>query len=613
MGWMSKSIRNRLIVVLLLSVGLPMLVMSILSYTYSRNIVRDMMLRETQTLFDEGKHNIEFYFDIINRASLYVYRNQYREQHLSIMLTKTYNKDSERFFYDTLTSMKEFEEDILQVYLYLEGINRSYLLRNFMVSSEIREDGYTQWDKRAAYITKTHLSGDYSMNHMISIKEQVLTFQRNIYDIPTDNRIGQVSIDVDAGILERLCGNLSNNQELFYLIDREDGTVLYASDKTLVGQVAPEDLHLAVEASLAEGNNIFDRTTGNAKHIVVVNTIEKPYMSWMMVKEIPQKQLNGQLDRIFGMVFLMLIITTVIIVTVSVVNSYYFTRPINTLLSTIRRIRKGDLAVTTDAVRKDEFGELQYQFNDMMEAINEHIDKEYKLAIENTSNELKALQGQINSHFMNNILQSIGTESLKSGNTDVYELVVQLGNMMQYAMRNQQQLVNLEAEMNYCISYLKLQKHRFGDAFNYTVNLPDTMKQVKVPKLLLQPIVENCFVHGFKETKYMGEIRIDVVEEDGKGVISITDNGKGMESSRLAYLNDFLKRDQILENTGYSIGLKNVYKRVKFYYRESGTLVISSEEGEGTTVQLSIPMHMDLSQWEMIDHKEVSRETLNRG
>ncbi|MDF1617253.1 sensor histidine kinase [Petrocella sp. FN5] len=601
---MSKSIRRRLIIVLLVSVSLPMLIMSIMSYTNTRTIVRDMMLRETQTLFDEGKNHVVFYFDVINRASLYVYRNQIREQHLATMLKKDYDMESERFFYHTLTTMKEFEDAIVQVYMYLDDIQRSFLLRNYMVVSEENSDGYTENDSREAYIKGIHLNESYRMKHIINIKEEVITFHRNIYEVPLGKRIGQVSIDLNARILQELFGNLYSEDEYFYLVDRHDGIILYASESKLIGQAIDQKLYEKAERSFANGKKIFETNEGNNQGIVVVNTVEKPYMDLMMVKVIPQKKLNDKLNQILSLVFFILSLTTIIILVVSVLVSYYFTKPINELLDSIQKIRKGNLDTITHIIRDDEFGRLQYEFNDMMEAINNHIDIEYKLAIENTSNELKALQGQINSHFMNNILQSIGTESLKEGNLKVYELVVQLGQMMQYAMRNQHQIVELRDEVAYCVSYLKLQKHRFGDAFDYEISMENELEHIKVPKLLLQPIIENCFKHAFKETEKMGNIHVIIKLISGKANISILDNGSGIEADQLAELKEQIKSNCDINNAHYSIGLKNVYKRLKFYYKDRCDLFISSTKDQGTCVQLTIPTLVALDQWFMVEEKD---------
>lgn len=463
-----------------------------------------------------------------------------------------------------------------------------------MVNRET-EDGYTESDIKDVGISSIKTSDDFGFQHIIRTKEEVLSFYRNIYDLPTTKRIGQLNIDMNIRIFDKFFEDsyISDN-EIFYLVNLDDNQILFASDVALTGTKI--DIHLLNEArrQLRLGESSFEWRDNAFKGVSVATMLEKPYMKYLMIKLIPDATINAEINQLLLIILFIFGVTIVFVVGAAVFVSFSFTKPIHSLVGTISQVRAGNLDSLAYTEREDEFGVLQSHFNEMMVAINMHIDMEYKLVIENTSNKLKALQGQINSHFMNNILQSIGTEALKSQNKKVYQLIVRLAHMMQYSMRNQNQIVDIKEEMEYCRSYLELQKHRFGGELEYEIihKEPEVLC-VKVPKMVLQPIVENCFIHGLIEKNNMGHIEIEAHTEKHYAVITVIDNGNGMEPAQLMELNEQLKEERPFSEEG-SIGLANVYKRLFFYYQGAATLKVYPNVPKGLRVEIKIPLFVDV-------------------
>ena len=594
MNWIKKSIRRRLLVTFLLAIAVPLLISSTLIYVNTREVVQNEKIKEAEQLFKEGKKNIAFYFDLINKASLSIYMSKYSEKNMSTILKKEPDEETDAFVLQSLNTMYEFDDDIFQIYLYLEPIEQGYLFKDYLMSTKDMTDGYIRKNPQAAYITGMTDGTSYGISHLIKTVSPVISFHRNIYDIPSTKQSGQLVIDLKASVLNRLCETLYDPKvHEFYLINLEDQQVLFASDKSMIGTQMNGAMLSAAQAAISAGSNNFDWAGTDAPGICVADVIEKPYMKLLLIKQIPNKTIQKEVNDLVEVTLFIAGTTVLGILLVSITISYFYTKPINALLKTMEEVRLGNLEATIDITEEDEFGKLKHHFNEMLNSINEHIQVEYILGMENALNELRALQGQINSHFMNNILQAIGTEALKSGNVKVYRLIVRLGNMMQYSMHNQNQLVFLKDELEYCTNYLELQKHRFEGAFEYGLDVEEEVKSVRVPKVILQPIIENCFIHGLQETPQMGYIQVRCRRELDRLVIEVTDNGKGIDGDKLQELNAVFKavsEGEVQNETEGSIGLRNIGRRLWFYYKGQSRLTVCPNPIQGLMVRLEMPL-----------------------
>ncbi|WP_235182870.1 sensor histidine kinase [Gracilibacillus boraciitolerans] len=297
--------------------------------------------------------------------------------------------------------------------------------------------------------------------------------------------------------------------------------------------------------------------------IVYQRISEKLGGDWLLIKRLPYTSLYQSANEVglinigFGLIGLALVIMATFFV------SFKITSPIRVLVQSIQQIDKDNMQVPFKSLGNDEIGMLGDRFKQMIERINRLINRELKLEIENKANQLKVLQSQINPHFLYNALQSIGTLALKSNAPKVYALITQLSKIMRYGMDMKEDMVLLEKEVEYIKAYLLLNKERFDDQFQYNLEFdPDTL-DCKVPKMIIQPIVENYFKHGFLYTEeQVGQLTIKGEQVEDQLIISVKDNGKGMTAERIAEIN----RALIEDHTSNSIGLRNVYVRLKLNY-----------------------------------------------
>jgi two-component system sensor histidine kinase YesM len=262
--------------------------------------------------------------------------------------------------------------------------------------------------------------------------------------------------------------------------------------------------------------------------------------------------------------------------------AYAITQPINRLSEAMRSAQERNFDIRLPNRRKDEIGRLTDSFNDMIGRINTLVNEVYQEKLAQKNAEIKALQAQINPHFLYNTLDSINWMLLDRGDKDISDIVISLGSLMRYCIDAKAPLVALAEEFEYVASYLRIQKNRLEERLRYELELPHSVRKVLVPKFILQPLVENAILHGIEPQKKPGTIRIVAVDGGENVIIVIEDNGPGIPAEALAALNDHTEGEQ------RGIGLYNVDKRLRLYYGEEHRLTVQNTH-DGASIVLTIP------------------------
>lgn len=276
----------------------------------------------------------------------------------------------------------------------------------------------------------------------------------------------------------------------------------------------------------------------------------------------------------------------------SVVYSKAISRPIRDLSEEMKTITLNEYSGSTLESREDEIGILQDSFNHMISRNKELIAQQYQAKLEKRNAQLRALQAQINPHFMYNTLQVIGGMALEKDAPEVYSVTLALSDILRYSLNFSKEMVCLEEEVEYLKSYVMIQNERFGGKVQLKLELePDTRKCL-IPKLILQPLAENSFEHGLlnKAGDWLLTVESHITPE-GDLLICIKDNGIGFDSERLAQIREKIELDTVKAlNSGSHIGLANVHARIKLRSAKEGHGVsIDSSPETGTTVSVRMP------------------------
>lgn len=309
-----------------------------------------------------------------------------------------------------------------------------------------------------------------------------------------------------------------------------------------------------------------------------------------LVKTIPTKVATSIYKKTLLTQGFILLLTGIIIITVSVIIGRSLTKPMLKLTASMQDIQKwieSDELPISQVRSMDEIKVMEQSFHFMIMKIRSLIDQEYKQKIANQTAQLMALQAQINPHFMYNTLQMIGAMAVESDNEKIYKIITAFSSMMRYNMQLSKELVTLKDELNNVRHYLNIQQSRFERQIFVDFNIQEEVNQYLVPKLSLQPIVENCFIHGFKNNDGVWQIKIAAYVEKNQLMVVVKDNGIGLEAKQLSDLKALLKETEVSLLSEH-LGLSNIQSRIKLHFGNQYGVSISSLEKGGFSVLLKM-------------------------
>ena len=300
---------------------------------------------------------------------------------------------------------------------------------------------------------------------------------------------------------------------------------------------------------------------------------------------------NSQVYNSLNLFIALTVATTICLGVIYLIAIYFVikqvTNPLYKLQNEMNKIK--DLNYETKhsslAGGSKEIIQLEATFNDLMKRIRDLAGKLVEERDNQRKSELKALQNQINPHFLYNTLDSIIYMIDKGESQKAEQMIVALSKFFRISISRGKNIIPVKDEIEHVRNYLLIQKIRFGDQFNYTINVSSVLEGYYCMKLILQPIVENAIEHGLNDAQSGGRIDIKAYIDGEFIILEVTDNGYGISSEKLKEIEKSFQD----KNIHRGVGLQNVYQRIKIYYGEKGDIKIHSIEDEGTTISILIP------------------------
>ena len=322
---------------------------------------------------------------------------------------------------------------------------------------------------------------------------------------------------------------------------------------------------------------------------------EAAALGWTLISHIDQQEINKALreprNRVIMLTTLSLLVASVIIAWIS--RSFY--DRLNALSEHVNSlVQEGFNRQYTGPPGNDEIGTLIKAFNKMAVKIRSLIHDVYEAKLEQSrvnlekkQAELNALQSQMNPHFLYNTLESIRMRSVEKGEKETAEMIKRLTRSFQRLVRFRQEWVTVAEEISFIKDFLTIQQYRFGPEFQYTMEIEPAVLEKKIPKLVIQPFVENACLHGIEGIDRVGKVEIALCLREKKLYCMVKDNGIGISAEKLRHLWADIKGE---EPQAGNIAIRNIYQRLSLYYGADFDLVIDSREREGTTITLIIPV-----------------------
>jgi two-component system sensor histidine kinase YesM len=350
------------------------------------------------------------------------------------------------------------------------------------------------------------------------------------------------------------------------------------------------DTHSSFEEEATGGRFIYDDYALDSRY-VSFNTLSA-YSGLSVSIVIPTATLFSSAESFRQYTLIITVFLMLCIIVIALYLSHRIVKPVKALQKSTDEVRSGNFKVRTNIHSTDEIGSLARSFDMMVDKIEDLVQNIYISQIRNKQAQLEALQSQINPHFLHNTLESIRMKAVINGDPEVAKMIRDLGKLFRITLDRKSNVVLIRDELEHVRAYLDIQNIRYENRFDLQIDLNDSIANSSIIKLVFQPIVENSIIHGFENNKRSGVIKISGYTEGCNIVLSICDNGDGMDIGTLSALNHSLADTQAASTDAgehKSIGLRNISNRLILAYGAESALKIDSVTGAGTTVTLVIP------------------------
>lgn len=594
-----NSIRGRLMTFLVITILVPITCSIIISFQYTKNALKKDTIRENIKMMSQGKTNINSYLDMINNVSLQAYNNLQESRSLYGYLSSPQTYVSDKDIYFVLNNILQSSQGVQQIFLQSDHLPSDFLLTGGMLKRAPRNEAVltehllVPKNKTEPYVEPAHLLHDYgTKGYPYSPRIPVLTVHRPIYSAPLQRELGILSIDFNLETITNLLDMFyEDGNEEFYFMGNND-QVVYSSKTQLVGSRLNEQWLSRIQRSpVSEG--YWEWKRDGFRGIILFDKFNKFNQEWILVKRIPDTYLYENAKRTLLINSLVLSLFLVVVLIAAMFISVKLTNPIKELTKSIRKINLQKLNLQIDQKGTDEIGVLAGTIQSMVSTIDNLFMKELRLEIANKDNQLRALQAQINPHFIYNALQSIGAEALENDVPLIYSLATSLGKMMRYNMNTHDSVVILQREVQHIEAYIEIQQQRFKDKLRYDLHTDPAALRIHLPKMILQPIVENCFKHGFNDQSKVFEVTITIGKTNPTEVIIlIADNGAGMPMERINEMNRFMKEANDCA-ISERIGLFNVFTRLQLFFSGEAKMRLMPRHPVGLFVEIRIPCRLE--------------------
>lgn len=406
--------------------------------------------------------------------------------------------------------------------------------------------------------------------------QMVTLYHRIVSKEAKDQEIGICSISVSVSCFQDIMQNANiTSKGLVYLMS-ENGRLIASSSSTILQKMQRSGgiLSYGPEISMEK------KKEGQMEYYAVRRNVNGA--AWQMISMIPKSEYEDQYRILWLSAILMMGGMIVVIVMISYVLSGYYVGRLKKLKSEMAGLQNGNLNANLPLETEgDEIEEIYHNFNGMVQEVQRLMQEHYKLGKEVKMAEVRALQAQINPHFLYNTLDTIVWLVEGGMEQDAVDMITSLSVFFRTSLSKGKDIISLAEEERHTLSYLEIQQSRYRDIMEFEIRIPKELEGVMVPKLTLQPLAENALYHGIKNKRGKGKILIEGFDLGEDMMLRVTDNGQGMTPERLKEVQDAICTG---ERAGF--GLAAVSERIALYYGAGYGLRISSIEGEGTVIEV---------------------------
>lgn len=576
-----KSIQSVIFAVLSVLLLGAVIIITVISLSYTRQSVFENSSLYTQTIIQQMNQNIDSYIDYMENTSYLVSSNEDVQKYL---FGDTADSEARDRILSQFETILDSRSDILNLGIIAENgrmlINNGQHLTNQDLDIHSQE-WYTNAleGRESVYLTSSHVQ------HIISGERPwVITLSRGIRNKEMgtgQEKEGVFFIDLNYSAISELCDqSMVGNQGYAFIVDADGNIVYHPQQQQLYNELQTENIDLVMNA----GSDIVTWGDGINKKMYSISRSEKT--GWTVVDCVRVEELLRRSNEAQSIYVLVAMGLMAVALFFSRFVAKSITLPIQRLCDSMERVQEGDFSVSDIVVdSENEIGSLTKSFNVMTQRIHELMAQNIREQEAKRKSELKALQSQINPHFLYNTLDSIIWMAEGKKNEEVVLMTASLARLLRQSISNEDELVSIGQEIEYARGYLTIQKMRYKDKLEFRIEVEPSILNIRLIKLVLQPVIENAIYHGLKYKESRGLLLVKGFMKNGNAVLQVIDDGVGMDQETLDHIYEKHKVDY--HSNG--VGIYNVQKRLQLYYGNEYGIVYESKPGEGTTATITIP------------------------
>lgn len=409
--------------------------------------------------------------------------------------------------------------------------------------------------------------------------DDVFSLAKAVQDPETGEVLGVILLDIRHDIIQSSINGVTIGEKGFVFVMDQEDNIVYTPVNGIVYRVNPKWVKAMEPMSVQIQGGSYQ-----------IRSELSPYTGWRTVGVFSMDEVMSSVNTIVYILFTCVIISLVLVVIVSFKFSRTLTNPIFKLKRLMKQAESGDLTVRFNFEHNDEIGELGQSFNHMIARIDQLIQMVYVEQENKRTAEMKSLQEQIKPHFLYNTLDTISWMARDYDAEDIVRLVDALTNMFRIGLSHGKDIITVKEEITHVSNYLYIQKIRYKDKLNYVIHVDESLYAIEVPKLILQPLVENAIYHGVKAKRGGGTITITGVPEGENLVFTVQDDGAGMLQEKVEELNRRMSERSVLDEKK-SFGLFYIRERIQLCYGKGYGVHVESTLGEGTRVTITLPLY----------------------
>ena len=579
------SIRNKLFFIFLLLIAFPiflfLLVNSLISsregekqalYTASQVLAQTKSFLESKT--ESAKNSLVFLS--LNDTVQKIVNRKASEYKNNIGLWSVDALELEKVFFAVKNNT-----DIKKIHIYMNEGPAAILQSESIIS--IREHITSKWyntlitkNRQFQWYGEDTFPSPDDMDYIYAVRK--ITSINNIHEY-----IGAVRVDIPKVIFEEILNKITFTESTTSVLVNSDDQIICSSENFSM----PPDMFFEIISGIPETEDNQEYwntiTVNHEKMLVGMESIKNS--DWRIFLLVPYKdilRMNNKSRQ--QMIFIFLLIAPLTLPLAYIISSTA-TRRIKVLMDHMQSVNTGDFNIPIlNPESQDEIGQLTRHFNYMLTKISMLIDEKFELGKKIKNIELKALQAQINPHFLYNTLDLINWMSKRKNAPEISVLVLTLAKYYKLSLSSGKDMVTIQNEIEHIEAYVQIQNMRFENHISLEISVPEEIRNYLIPKLVFQPLVENAIMHGIMQTDdETGYVRISACTENEDIYIYIEDNGAGMEPEKL---DTILQDKNSHEHHGY--GVRNIHERIQLTYGSDYGLSFESTPGKGTIVTIKI-------------------------